>query len=189
MFVKPSVHRPASWRARTAGISCVVGRGRCSAPVAASWPARAVMAGPVRFAVDLAGFLTALWSIDPADGPRPESTTGFAAARCARTTGRLRMRWNWAATSMSAWREPGCRAGRTPWRAVLLRPLGCCRRGWWVMSWLWRSRVLPRDPERFAGRMPCATVRRARLHRLRPATAGPAPARLRCAGHERAGRP
>jgi aminoglycoside phosphotransferase (APT) family kinase protein len=41
-------------------------------------PARADrIADPVRFAVDLAGFLTALRSIDPADGPRPGKHNWF----------------------------------------------------------------------------------------------------------------
>jgi aminoglycoside phosphotransferase (APT) family kinase protein len=35
------------------------------------------VADPVRFAVDLAGFLTALQSIDPADGPRPGKHNWF----------------------------------------------------------------------------------------------------------------
>jgi aminoglycoside phosphotransferase (APT) family kinase protein len=35
------------------------------------------IADPVRFAVDLAGFLTALQSIDPADGPRPGNHNWF----------------------------------------------------------------------------------------------------------------
>ena len=35
------------------------------------------IADPVRFAVDLAGFLTALWGIDPADGPRPGKHNWF----------------------------------------------------------------------------------------------------------------
>ena len=35
------------------------------------------IAGPVRFAVDLAGFLTALRSIDPAGGPRPGKHNWF----------------------------------------------------------------------------------------------------------------
>ena len=46
------------------------------------------IADPVRFAVDLAGFLTALRSVDPADGPRPGKHNWSGAAPCAPTTAR-----------------------------------------------------------------------------------------------------
>ena len=96
------------------------------------------IADPVGFAVDLAGFVAALQSIDTADGPRPGKHNWFRGATLRTYEGQLESALrNWTATSTSAWRA---RSGRPHWThagtvwtvgstVTLPRGISCSRTG------------------------------------------------------------